>query len=342
MTSEVALMNRSAVALAADSAATITYWNSDKGQQEERYFKKANKIFNVISGKPVGMMAYAAGSLQGLPWDVLAKAFRDENIGHARDHLKEYATDLFSYLEANRAIFPEDGQFEQLLGLVSELAARIIFGGIITDAYKAEPDAQKKKQMADATVATIEADITAQNYINDTARDVCDAQVQEKKKVIDAFKVSELGKMVLTMFDEPTVEKIVELALVGTFKVRATEMKHSGVVVAGYGEKEYMPHLEQFFVYGVFGNKIIYKRYTDGCKSISFTNTSEIVPIAQSTMTHTFWFGADPSTIEEIQRCVDALVESKMALVAICRRCKHQRVLYPANFIERFRSSASS
>jgi hypothetical protein len=25
-----------------------------------------------------------------------------------------------------------------------------------------------------------------------------------------------------------------------------------------------------------------------------------------------------------------------MALVVICRRCKHQRVLYPVNYIERF------
>jgi hypothetical protein len=35
-------------------------------------------------------------------------------------------------------------------------------------------------------------------------------------------------------------------------------------------------------------------------------------------------------------RTLAQLVVSKMALVAICRRCKHQRVLYPANFIERF------
>jgi hypothetical protein len=33
---------------------------------------------------------------------------------------------------------------------------------------------------------------------------------------------------------------------------------------------------------------------------------------------------------------VAQLIDSKMALVAICRRCKHQRVPYPANFIERF------
>jgi hypothetical protein len=30
------------------------------------------------------------------------------------------------------------------------------------------------------------------------------------------------------------------------------------------------------------------------------------------------------------------LIDQKMALVAICRRCKHHRVLYPANYIERF------
>jgi hypothetical protein len=35
-------------------------------------------------------------------------------------------------------------------------------------------------------------------------------------------------------------------------------------------------------------------------------------------------------------RTLGQLVDSTMALVAICRRCKHQRVLYPADFIERF------
>jgi hypothetical protein len=35
-------------------------------------------------------------------------------------------------------------------------------------------------------------------------------------------------------------------------------------------------------------------------------------------------------------RTLGQLIDDKMALVAICRRCKHQRVLYPAAFIERF------
>ena len=35
-------------------------------------------------------------------------------------------------------------------------------------------------------------------------------------------------------------------------------------------------------------------------------------------------------------RTLGQLIAAKMALVAICRRCKHQRVLYPANYVERF------
>jgi DNA-directed RNA polymerase subunit RPC12/RpoP len=35
-------------------------------------------------------------------------------------------------------------------------------------------------------------------------------------------------------------------------------------------------------------------------------------------------------------RTLAQLVLAKMALVAICRRCKHRRVLYPANLIFEF------
>jgi hypothetical protein len=35
-------------------------------------------------------------------------------------------------------------------------------------------------------------------------------------------------------------------------------------------------------------------------------------------------------------RTLGQLNDSKMALVAVCRRCKHQRVLYPTNYVDRF------
>ena len=35
-------------------------------------------------------------------------------------------------------------------------------------------------------------------------------------------------------------------------------------------------------------------------------------------------------------RTLGEMVSAKMALVVVCRRCKHRRVLYPANFIARY------
>ena len=37
-----------------------------------------------------------------------------------------------------------------------------------------------------------------------------------------------------------------------------------------------------------------------------------------------------------IGRTLGELVRSKMALVAVCRRCKHRRLLYPANLVLSF------
>jgi hypothetical protein len=35
-------------------------------------------------------------------------------------------------------------------------------------------------------------------------------------------------------------------------------------------------------------------------------------------------------------RTLGELMKAKMAVVAVCRRCKHRRALYPANLIPRF------
>jgi hypothetical protein len=45
MTAEVAIMNRNALVLAADSATTVTAWVG--GEKETRYYKGANKLFQL-------------------------------------------------------------------------------------------------------------------------------------------------------------------------------------------------------------------------------------------------------------------------------------------------------
>ena len=39
---------------------------------------------------------------------------------------------------------------------------------------------------------------------------------------------------------------------------------------------------------------------------------------------------------ERNARTLGQLIDAKTALVAICRRCKHRRLLFPARYVERF------
>jgi hypothetical protein len=63
MTAEIGIMNRVAVALAADSAATITIGNITK------ILNSANKLFSLSKFHPVGIMVYGNAEL----WAFLGK-----------------------------------------------------------------------------------------------------------------------------------------------------------------------------------------------------------------------------------------------------------------------------
>ena len=99
MTSEVVIINRSAVALAADSAVTVTYWH--RGEPERRFFKGANKIFNLSSAHPVGLMTYASATIQGVPLEVIVKAYRAQLGGECFETLDGYAKGFFEFVQGH-------------------------------------------------------------------------------------------------------------------------------------------------------------------------------------------------------------------------------------------------
>src|SRR5262245_2797962 len=115
MTSEVVLLNKSAIALAADSATTVTYW--EKNEPKTRYFKGANKVFNISHRHPVGAMTFGTANLEGVPWELIIKAYREHLGAKSHDHLSGYATDFFEFIATNTLIFPSPIQEQQFVSL---------------------------------------------------------------------------------------------------------------------------------------------------------------------------------------------------------------------------------
>ena len=64
MTAEIAILNRHAVVLAADSAVTIG---------RHRAWKTANKLFSLSPANDIGITIYGSGDFLGYSWEIVAK-----------------------------------------------------------------------------------------------------------------------------------------------------------------------------------------------------------------------------------------------------------------------------
>lgn len=99
LTAEVAVMNRMAVALAADSAVTI-----GDGQ---KIYNSVNKLFMLSKYQPVGVMVHGNAELIGVPWESIIKTFRRELGKKQFDTLKEYGDCFLTYVNGNEFLFSE-------------------------------------------------------------------------------------------------------------------------------------------------------------------------------------------------------------------------------------------
>ena len=96
-------MNKQAAVFAADSAVTTTEWDGER--QRVRYFKGANKIFQISNSAPVGLMIYGGSELHGIPWEILVKNYRKQLSYECLDELTKYAENFFSYIRDNGDFF---------------------------------------------------------------------------------------------------------------------------------------------------------------------------------------------------------------------------------------------
>jgi len=97
MTSEICVMNRHALVLAADSAVAVTRW--ERGRKEERYFKGTNKIFQLSAVQPIGLMIFDTADLHRVPWEVVVKDFRSHLGRRKCGSVADYAAEFFDFIK---------------------------------------------------------------------------------------------------------------------------------------------------------------------------------------------------------------------------------------------------
>lgn len=286
MTTEVAIINRQAIALAADSAVTVNVFG------ETKIYNSANKLFALSSHHPVGVMIHGGAQLTGVPWETLIKVYRKQLDSKSFAKLSDYCTDFLQFLSDNLHFFRDDDQLESIqfaayhhfLDIRTQIRNQIEQGLLNQGKLsKSETDAIVD-QVIDQFHQKFEALVFLPQF-NKTDRKNLIAHHQDlfQEALIEVFDELEISKA--------NTDKLIKIAANALVKNYFAH-NFSGVVIAGFGDAEVFPDLYTYDIECVFDGKLKYRKNLD--KSYQNQPDSIIIPFAQEEMVFTFVTGIDP------------------------------------------------
>jgi hypothetical protein len=293
MTAEIGIMNSLGVALAADSAVTL-------GGTSGKIYTSADKMFQLSPTAPVGIMTYGSANFAGIPWETVVKTYRKEWLGDEFDKLEDYATDLIRFLSHRRDIFSRDAEIQE----------REIRIEILLRQLRNELETRFQKKGIDISSAKKHIEIELSEILKAVRKNKVILGLQKNIKSLTSRR---LGKMInnkiRAIFDKIPItslaEKYLKTISVEVMMRRCFGPWQSGIVVAGFGEKQYMPGIVEIAIDGMVEGRPRY--YVDKNLSIDNKRRASIIPFAQKEMVYTFMEGIDPDLEDLIKTSVRRL-----------------------------------
>jgi len=305
MTAEIAILNRNAVALAADSAVTLQH---PKGY---KIYNTVSKLFMLSKFRPIGIMVYGAAEIMDVPWETLIKMFRSELGARKFDTVEQYAETLLKWLESNQSLFPPKRQAQ-----MAALYIRSGLGKLRNGINASVEETIKQKGHIDSTQVAVIIGQHVQTYL----------AALRKEKTLGKFKANEWKAVVASLkrvIDEAIRDVLEMLPLAdwydeireicGNLLTKSTLRRtYSGIVVAGFGEREAFPTLISYECDFVVAQKLRHLRKNRVAVGANGNGTisASIIPFAQREMVNRFMEGIDPQYQRQIREYLCTLLQS--------------------------------
>ena len=224
MTAEIAIINKSAVALAADSAVTIP---------NAKIYNQANKLFELSKVHPVGIMIFGSADFMGVPWEVIIKSFRAKLKSKNYDYLEGFADEFFKFLRKNKFksnVVHDNYVHSVIVNVFDDMHNRIKAQNVTKRNFHKE-----FRDHADAILDAI--------CQNETLKISKELNLETfKEKYSDSCRT-----LVTEIFEGYYVSKAnhkLALELIFYFLIHSTPSDtFSGVVISGFGKKDLFPKL---------------------------------------------------------------------------------------------------
>ena len=298
MTSEVVLMNRQAVAMAADSAVTIS------GDRYLKTYQSVDKLFPLVEGQPVAVMIYNNAEIMSTPWETVISLYREQSRGRPLETVAAYAEDFMEFLSGNPDLFPADHQDTEFFKMVA-----VVFT-VIAEEFDYQVEQFKSSNAGRPTdhvsaifeyvVGQVHADY--QRYPDDSPRadlpcfpsgmgeQVRRRYAGEIDQLLESLIASLRNAYSGLSINDATKAKLREIGVFAVTKDAFFE-HYTGVVFAGFGSREKFPSMRSYLASSVVLG--ILKRKRDRAADINADSGPVFQPFAQDRMIRTFLTGMD-------------------------------------------------
>lgn len=266
MTSEIGILNRIGVALAGDSAVTMTnlYDNSSVT------LNSANKLFALGGNHKIGIMISGAASFMGTPWEVFINSYAEQLDSEPKENLHEYEQDFINYICKQDIYMPEYKQ--DYIRKMCNQFCNMVFNGaknVSDDVYESIHVLEKKlKDMK--LVLKVDSEELFNNY----------------GEIVKEVFSSYLADLFQTYGKDSNYKDAYQLYLqvLPIYLAKGQYAEGTEIVLAGYGKQDLYPSLESIWIDGIVNNSIKYKLNQNITTDIRNKDSvsAAIIPFAQS------------------------------------------------------------
>lgn len=329
MTAEVAVLNCSGLALAADSAVTV-------GSQ--KIYNSAVKLFALSKVAPVAIMVYGNAALSHVPWEIVINEYRRTLGAKKLPKLNDYVEGFVAFIQESQLLFDEEGDGLWLFNRTSKLVEAVQQACLESLRLRLEEvdgkglDEKEVKECFKEVAAACLENLKAWPSLS-PSDDVIKRIAPLLRKCTENHGKDAFGDLYPEIAS--TLKKI---------SIEAVKRSHfpgpsSGIVIAGYGDQEIYPAIRTLEFDGAIRGFARFKINENRSQTISpGNNSAAIIAYAQEDMVMTFMEGMNPAVRSFIDSSLtsmfgalpDALMEAlnsndramKESLVQICDSMK--------------------
>jgi hypothetical protein len=287
MTAELIVMNKNGLALAADSAVSVS-----TGSRTTKVYKTAKKLFALSKYRPIAVMIYGSVEIMGLPWEVVIKRYRESLGEKSFTSLAGYIEDFFDHLKTE-AFTPDC-----YVAYVRQRAVEL-FNFIANDVdTRVEEHIKANEGIEEAQVENIHTHCVKEAY--DSVRAVQKDLKIKRADIQDSLANHRevVREVIDQLLENRPVKGPVKRKLIDTCLLTAIVfpgMNKSGLVIAGFGESDVFPAANAFEIHKILDGNIQFFQTFEG--KVSLDNTVNIRAFAQANETQNFMNGVSARII---------------------------------------------